>query len=64
MNKGNDVEKQMPINMRLQYRDKRGVLWRVFQKFPGGRAILVQVERPGISVEMRYIDIRHNFTVA
>ncbi len=54
----------MPISVREQYRDKRGVLWRVFEKFPGGRALLVQVERPGVSVEMRYCDIRRNFTLA
>ncbi|WP_185733020.1 hypothetical protein [Burkholderia seminalis] len=58
------MEEQMPISVRLQYRDTRGVLWRVFEKFPGGRALLVQVERPGVSVEMRYVDIRRNFTLA
>ena len=56
--------KEMPISVRMQYRDKRGVLWSVFEKFPGGRALLVQVERPGVSVEMRYCDIRQNFTLA
>ena len=58
------MSKPMEISMRLQYRDPKGNLWRVFEKLAFGRALLVRVDRPGVSAEMRYIDIRANFTVA
>lgn len=58
------MNKPMPISTHLEYRDTRGDLWRVFEKYPFGKALLVRADRPGVSVEMRYVDIRANFTVA
>jgi hypothetical protein len=57
------MSKQMEISLRLQYRDTKGNVWRVFEKFPFGRALLVRVDRPGVSMEMRYCDIRTNMTI-
>lgn len=58
------MDKQIPISTKLQYRDSRGNLWHVFEKYPFGKALLVCSDRPGVSVEMRYVDIRANFTIA
>ena len=58
------MNKAMPINKSAQYRDARGNLWRVFEKYPFGRALLVRVDRPSVSMEMRYVDIRANLTIA
>lgn len=55
--------KQMPITTKAQYADARGNLWRVFEKYPFGKALLVRVDRPGVSVEMRYCDIRASMVI-
>jgi hypothetical protein len=56
--------KPMPISKSAQYRDKVGNLWRVFEKYPFGKALMVRVDRPGVSMEMRYCDIRANMVIA
>lgn len=58
------MSKQMPITKSAQYADKRGNVWRVFEKYPFGKALLVRVDRPGVSMEMRYCDIRANLTIS
>lgn len=57
------MSQPMPITTKAQYRDSLGNVWRVFEKYPFGKALLVRVDRPGVSVEMRYCDIRASFTV-
>lgn len=49
---------QIRTNMLL--RDSRGVIWKVFEKYPFGRALLVKNDRTSTSMEMRYVDIYAN----
>lgn len=54
--------KKFEIRTNMTLRDSRGVVWRVFEKYPFGRALLVRNDRPGTSMEMRYVDIYANMT--
>lgn len=54
---------QLKIKTGGLYKDSRGNVWKVVEKFPGGKARMVRQDRCVIS-EMYYRDIRASFTAA
>lgn len=59
-NRLDGAKAKFPIKTNMLLRDSRGVIWKVFEKYPFGRALLVKNERTSTSMEMRYVDIYAN----
>lgn len=54
----------MEIEVNKLYKDARGHMWKVTEKFPGGYATLVRQDRHVIAYRNRYVDIRASFVPA